>query len=244
MTDMLYGSRARIGYCSPPFVTHVFAYEFYRMVPAGVTLMLTTLEVAGEYSKEAFDGSHDRALRAARLMAGAGADVVVLGGNPINQSRGVDSLPEICARLGEEIGTRVVASTLAQREAMERLGSRKVATAHMSGPEHDERHHRQMRNMGVESVGVASMKYNLLDYGRVPLTAAFEMAARLKAAHPEADTIHLASAHWPTAHAIERIERELGVDVMTSQQAILWKALRTAGIDDPIEGFGRLLREF
>jgi maleate cis-trans isomerase len=31
---------------------------------------------------------------------------------------------------------------------------------------------------------------------------------------------------------------------MNSQQAIVWLALRTAGIDDKIEGFGRLLREF
>jgi len=31
---------------------------------------------------------------------------------------------------------------------------------------------------------------------------------------------------------------------MTSQQAIFWKALRTAGINDKIEGYGRLLREF
>ena len=51
-------------------------------------------------------------------------------------------------------------------------------------------------------------------------------------------------AHWATAHAIDAIERELGVNVMTSQQAILWNALRTAGINDRIEGYGRLLREF
>lgn len=36
----------------------------------------------------------------------------------------------------------------------------------------------------------------------------------------------------------------VGVNIMTSQQAIFWKALRTAGIDDKIDGFGRLLREF
>jgi maleate isomerase len=46
------------------------------------------------------------------------------------------------------------------------------------------------------------------------------------------------------AHVLDKIEKELGVSVMTSQQAITWKALRTAGITEPIEGFGRLLREF
>ena len=241
----MYGTRARIGYCSPPVVTEIFVYEFYKMVPADVTLLLTTLEVGLEYTQQAFDGSFDRSIEAAKYMAGAGADVVVLGGNPVNQSRGIENLPRICAELADEIGTKVVASTLCQMEAMEKLGARKVASAHASGAKHDDRHRKQMENMGVESVGVASLEgYKLLGYGKIPTDAAFEISRQLKQDYPEADCIHLASAHWPTAHAIDRIESELGVSVMNSQQAIVWKALRTAGITEPIEGFGRLFREF
>jgi len=40
MSD-IYGSRARIGYTSPPLTTEVFPYEFYRIVPDGVTLVVT-----------------------------------------------------------------------------------------------------------------------------------------------------------------------------------------------------------
>jgi hypothetical protein len=36
---------ARIGYTSPPLLTEVFAYDFYRLAPAGVTLVLTTLAI-------------------------------------------------------------------------------------------------------------------------------------------------------------------------------------------------------
>ncbi|MFM2130467.1 MAG: hypothetical protein RL477_2013 [Pseudomonadota bacterium] len=241
----MYGHRARIGYCSPPFVTEVFAYEFYKMAPAGVTLMITTLEVGNEYTKQAFDGSYERSLAAARAMGDAGADVVVLGGNPVNQSRGVENLSKICADLAAEIGTRVITSTQAQKEAMELLGAKKVATAHMAGPHHVERHHEQMRNMGFESVGVISpTRHKLLHYGKIDEGEAMKLARELKAKWPETDCIHFASAHWPTAFAIDPVERELGVSVMTSQQAIVWKALRTAGIDDRIEGFGRLFREF
>jgi maleate isomerase len=66
----------------------------------------------------------------------------------------------------------------------------------------------------------------------------------LKRRFPEADCLHFASAHWPTAFAIEPVERELGVDVMASGQAVIWKSLRAAGVDDRIEGFGRLFRDF
>ena len=241
----MYGTRARIGYCSPPVVTEVFVYEFYKMAPPDVTLLLTTLEIGLEYNQKVFDGSFDRSMEAAKYMAGAGADVVVLGGNPVNQSRGIENLPRICAELADEIGTKVIASTLCQKEAMEKLGVRKVATAQAAGAGHNDRHHRQMNNMGFESVGVAALEgHKLLGYGKIPTEAAFEIACQLKKDYPEADCIHLASAHWPSAHAIDKIESELGVSVMNSQQAIVWKALRTAGITEPIEGFGRLFREF
>jgi hypothetical protein len=38
----IYGTRARIGYTSPPLTTEVFAYQFYRIVPAEATLVFTT----------------------------------------------------------------------------------------------------------------------------------------------------------------------------------------------------------
>jgi hypothetical protein len=43
--DRIYGHRARIGYASPPLMTEVFPYEFYQIVPDGVTLVLTTLGI-------------------------------------------------------------------------------------------------------------------------------------------------------------------------------------------------------
>jgi len=43
----IYGSRARIGYTSPPLTTEVFPYEFYQIVPKGVTLVVTSLAIVG-----------------------------------------------------------------------------------------------------------------------------------------------------------------------------------------------------
>jgi maleate cis-trans isomerase len=243
----MYGYRARIGYCSPPFVTEVFCAEFYRMAPPGVTLMITTLAVTSLTSastKDQIEESHAKSLDAAKVMARAGADVVVLGGNPINQSRGVENLDEICATLSRGIGTKVVTSTHAQMQALRALGARKVATVHPFEAGGDARHETSIRNLGVEPAGTVACGYTVEDLGRIPSELALSLARQVKREHPEADTIHHSCAHWATAHAIETIERELNVNVMTSQQAIFWKAIRTAGIADRIEGYGRLLREF
>ena len=107
------------------------------MAPAGVTLIVTTLAVtslSAVDTAQQMNDSYARSLEAAKAMARAGANVVVLGGNPINQSRGIKTLKAVCARLAEEIGTKVVTSSHSQMRALHALGARKVAPCIPSAP--------------------------------------------------------------------------------------------------------------
>jgi maleate isomerase/arylmalonate decarboxylase len=46
---------------------------------------------------------------------------------------------------------------------------------------------------------------------------------------------------FPALPLIAPLEAELGVPVVTSNQATLWAALRRAGVHDVVSGAGRLL---
>src|SRR5437868_6660411 len=85
-----YGRRARIGYVCPPLAAEIFPYEFYKMVPDGVTLVITTLAVV-EPSKNEVGRAYEMSMRAARELAAAGVDIVFLGGVPVNLSRGAEN---------------------------------------------------------------------------------------------------------------------------------------------------------
>ena len=61
---------------------------------------------------------------------------------------------------------------------------------------------------------------------------------------PAADAYFISCTTIRSADVIEQLEDALGKPVLTSNQAMLWQALRDAGIDDRISGFGRLLRDF
>ena len=50
--------------------------------------------------------------------------------------------------------------------------------------------------------------------------------------HPDADSILFPSPHWPTAGALDVLEREFGVNCMSAHQAIVWDALRRCGVND------------
>src|SRR5262245_42892925 len=112
----IYGHRARIGYVCPPQIAEVFPYEFYKIAPAGVTLVITTLAVI-ERSASEVDAAYAASMRAARELAAAGVDVVFLGGVPINISRGADNAQELLGRLAVELGVAVSSSTAAQEKA-------------------------------------------------------------------------------------------------------------------------------
>ncbi len=103
----MYGHRARIGYTSPPATTEVFPFEFYRIVPDGVTLVLNTLPLVNRTSDEV-DRAYDVSLDAAHAMARAGVDLFVFGGLPINASRGFANAAEMARATEREIGVPVI----------------------------------------------------------------------------------------------------------------------------------------
>ena len=62
--------------------------------------------------------------------------------------------------------------------------------------------------------------------------------------HPEADTVLLSCGALRSMEVIDRIEQALGKTAICSNQAMLWDVLRLAGVQDRLEGLGRLLREY
>ena len=125
----MYGYRARIGYTSPPYLTETFPYEFYRLVPDGVTLVLATLAIKRLTADETAR-SVEMTLEAAREMGRAGVDIVVFGGVPLNLSLGHDGLAEAMRRTEDEIGVPVISSVTAQIAALEAVGAERIALLH------------------------------------------------------------------------------------------------------------------
>jgi maleate isomerase len=239
----IYGSRARIGYTSPPLTTEVFPYEFYKIVPDGVTLVVTSLAIVVR-SKDEVDQSYDISMRAAREMAAAGCDIVVLGGVPINLSRGFNNAQQMIADLEAELKVKVSTSTAAQTAAAKALGCKKVVVCQPYEKSETDRIASYAKHFDCEVLGATGWGSPFNQIGRIPRHAALDMGRELMKKHPDADSILFPSPHWPTAGALDVLEREFGINCMSAHQAIVWDALRRCGVNDRIDGFGRLFREF
>jgi len=163
---------------------------------------------------------------------------------PINLSKGYANAEQMIVDLEAELKVKVSTSASAQARAAKALGCRKAVVAQPYELSETDRIAGYGAHFGCEILGATGWGSAFNQIGRIPRHAAIDMGRKLMHEHPDADSIFLPSPHWPTAEAIDVLEREFGVNVMAAHQAIVWDALRRCGVDDRIAGFGRLLREF
>ena len=238
-----YGFRARVGYACPPRVAEVFVYEFYKIAPPGVTLAISTVG-GGRSTLEERREAGMRLIDAGEELARNGVNAVVLGGEPLNAAVG-DELPGILESLTERYGIPFTTSMTAQALALQALGARRIAVLSYNDRDGSEDLLPDDTSGNIEIVVQKHAGYPGVHHlGRIPVDVAPRLAREAVREHPEIDTIKIACAHQPSVEAIDGIEQELGVGVMSASQAITWQGLRQAGISDSIPGKGRLLRDF
>ncbi len=168
------GHRARIGYTVAAVTTEVYPIDWYRVVPDGVSLMMITLPL-GERSNDDIEKCYQISIESAHTMARAGADLVLLGGLPINISKGDDTVQGLMQTLEAEIGVRMSCSALAQVNAFAALGSRKVCIVHPFQEDQSARHASHMSDFfGLEPTGVVAGGSNLVALGSLPPDRALE----------------------------------------------------------------------
>lgn len=96
-----------------------------------------------------------------------------------------------------------------------------------------------MRVVGGRCMGIDT---NAEMAGISPAAIAAQARAALAAA-PDADLCLVSCTAIRSGAAIGGMEAELGVPVVTSNQALAWYAMRALGLLEPVRGFGKLLSE-
>jgi maleate cis-trans isomerase len=238
------GHRRRIGVIVPPSNT-VNEAEFSRMAPDGVTFHFTRSPLHEDPGHDDFKEMLDAVSDAVGDLTLANVDALAFGCTSDSMACPADRL---IGTMEQKSGGKPSVSTAGGiLKALEAFGINKVsmATPYIEATNEHEKHF--LNDHGIEVVAMAGLGLNtgwegIQKMSRVPPTEVFDHAKSVD--RPDAQAILICCTDFNTLDVIEPLEAALGKPVISSNTASFWTSLRAAGIDDKIEGYGRLLREF
>lgn len=243
-TPSAYGYRAKLGLIVPPTNT-VNEAEWARMAPEGVTVHSVRMPLHADAHTEAgLAALHADIAKAVADLRQARVDVVAYGCTAGSMVIPPESLPD---RIGEMAGVPGVTTAAAIVRALRDLGVRRVSVATPYHRALDEHERAFLTANGFEVLSIRGLGIGAggpQEYVRIAETplAAVDRHAR-DSFVPGSDALLITCTDFPTLPLLTALEADLGVPVVTSNQATFRAAVRAAGVRDRFEGFGRLLRD-
>lgn len=235
-----YGWRARIGLIYIADST-VMEPELYAMAPEGVSIHTARIDlvdpsVAGLANMMA----GDEVEAAARLLGKAPLKVVTFGGTSATFLEGMGFDRKIISRM-ETVLPNIPASTTstAALRALRALKVQKISFVSPYVLDIVELGRRFFQENGFEVTGAHGI--GIADdagLNSLPLERMYSFAK--KVVEPDAEAVFISCTAVRTVGAIATLEADLGVPVVSSNQATFWDALRISGVNGGKPGFGTL----
>ena len=236
-----YGWRARIALLQPTMVSDTNPYEFYLMAPDGVQMVLTSLGIKGEGSRlDEYRRAIEQIDQPLKRVLARGVDAIIQTGVPPVVSRGWGFNEELLARVAAITPVPFASDITCCIDGMKALGVGKVAV--LAGASMLEGMEDYFSKAGLDLVGTSTERpHGLDDVSADSLAVAFRGTVNLHRACPQAEAIYIPGANRPTVGMIAAAEEAIGIPVVTSAQACMWRGLQLAGVNTrTVAGYGRL----
>jgi maleate isomerase len=235
------GRRARLGIVVPS-VNTVMEPWAQRTVPEGVSVLAARMFIPPATTPEAFiEMDRNKGKMAIRQLSSTLPDVIAYGCTASSIVQGLDYDAHLRAEISETYELPSTTAAHAIVTAARTLGARRVSIVSPYTEDVDAAEHRYFESAGLEVLGGACL--GISDGFRLAEPAPdtlFELGR--KGFDRRSDALIMTCLNTRSHTVIDRLEQALGKPVITSTQATLWHALRLAGIEDRIAGFGRLLQ--
>lgn len=235
----MFGSDGRIGVIVPAN-NSVLEPEMWSRLPPDHALYATRILAKGDLTPDAvtsMEGNVDRAvdeLMATMVDAIVYADMVTSFIMPDgwNEQR--------TAEIAAKAGVPCISAWTALRDALGALNVERFALGTPYPKAIHDLAPRFFTSKGYGVTGDATLDIRAMtDVPKVEPRTVRDFVAGLD--RTDAEAIVLLATDLPTFEAIEDIERAIGLPVLTSNQTLLWRALRAVGSDGLGAGPGRLM---
>ena len=236
----------KVGCLMPLSVIANPAYEFYRLAPPGLMLVMVGCGL-GEFSTE----DVERVFKPldAMLDQVMAHDVSFINqvGVPLPLLIGVAAHDALLAHISEYTGRPAISQLLNVIAALKHLKIKRLLVVNKWTDRMNAVLEEFLDREGISVVGAYTKSMTPKEFTRLPTKDSAELAYGLAChavrEHPTADGLFIGGGSWLSQPVCEQIERETGRTSVCNIGAMVWNVSRLCGLWKPIQGHGRLLAE-
>jgi maleate isomerase len=236
----MYGWRGKIGLLVPAN-NSVIEPELGRVLPEGVSLYATRMLARGDLTVDVIHAMEPQADRGVEELMATGVDLIAFADMVTTFVMPEDWSRRRTQQIAQRTGRPCITAAGALWAALETLGRPAVSIA---TPYPRNLHDRVAPFF--ESLGYKVISHDTADIAamaevpRRPPQEAYRLARSL--CHPETEVLVILATDFRTFEILGPLEEDTGRPAVSTNQALLWHALRTLGVRDRIAGLGTLLR--
>jgi len=228
---------ARVGLIIPSS-NRMVEQEMVGAFPAGVTAHITRLRMTGS-NRLAFADLLSRIAEATRALVDARCDVIAFHCTANSMEGGADGEQEILAALTRAGAPRATTTITAIQRAFDALGAKRIVLITPYSATTTEHEADFLRQAGYDVLSAKGFSLAGSDaYCATP--PQFWHDRVVAAARPDADAYLISCANISVFGVIDDLEARLERPIVTSNQAVVWEALRLIGWRAPPRHLGRL----
>jgi maleate isomerase len=235
----MYGWRGRIGHIYPAVVAETYYTDFFRVIPDGVTLVMTHLSIQA-IREDDLKRSEAQLDQAINFLAKRKVDCIIVGGGPIFRDKGVQGELEFIDRVTRATGIPTTTSQVATVDAVRSLGIKRLAIATPYPNDQNEKIAQYWSASGFDVGEVRGMGCQIDEIQDIPLDAVYRHVKNTFLASAGAEGVFVPCGQFTVPHIAE-LEADIKAPVVTGTYAHVWAGLRMIKIKAEIRGHGRLL---
>jgi maleate cis-trans isomerase len=236
--------KLKIGMLKPLPVIDNSAYEYYRLAPR-VMLVMVAVGLA-KFSKEDVERVFAPIDAWSTSSWSAEVDLIMQSGVPLPLLLGVEGHDGLSTALPSAAASRPRRSlSSGWSPPPKRLGLRRIAVASKWSEPMIRTLGEFFARGGTEIVGFASEVLSPAQFQKIPIddhmALAYELGRSALSRYPDADGLYIGGGSWLSEPVCQALEREFGKPAISNPSAAVWDTLTRLGHWAPIPGQGRLL---